>query len=262
MQDRIYIISYLIITTLLILLLGGVIIFVVYLYQQKRLIHQNNYKALKLQYEKDIIKTQLEVQENMFRHISQEIHDNIGLTLTLAKLQLNTLNIKDEQNAHKKIFASSQLLSESIDHLKNISRSLNSDLIKSYGLIKAVETEIDKITELGKMKVFFDIIGEPVYMDSQKELIIFRIIQESLNNVIKHANASRTNLTLKFKDILLEILVNDNGKGFDFSAVDNIAGLGKAGLKNMNSRAKMIRGEMKVISSLGNGTTLIFIIPI
>jgi signal transduction histidine kinase len=262
MQEKLHITVFLGLTTLLILLLGGVIIVVMYAYQQKRLLYQNTYSSLKLQYEKNLIASQLEVQENMFRHISQEIHDNIGLTLSLAKLQLNTLDIEDKGRAKVQISSSIGLLGESIEHLKNISRSLNADIINSYGLTKAVENEIAKVEESSPVKIDLNIMGDPCYMDSQKELIIFRMIQESFNNIIKHSQATKAELKLEYLNDQLFLTISDNGRGFKHSSLGEHAIKGKAGLKNMESRSKMIRGEMDIDTQLGQGTTLKFTIPI
>ncbi len=262
MQEKLHITVFLGLTTLLILLLGGTIIFVVYVYQQKKNLYLNTYSSLKLQYEKSLITSQLEVQENMFRHISQEIHDNIGLTLSLAKLQLNTLNIDDPDTAKNQISSSVGLLGESIEHLRNISKSLNADIINSYGLTKAIENEIAKVEDSIPLKIFFKVKGDSFYMDEQKELIIFRMIQESLNNVIKHSQATKVDLILEYRKNQLFLTISDNGKGFSHSSLGEYSFKGKAGLRNMESRSKMIRGEMTIDTQIGQGTTLKFIIPI
>jgi len=226
------------------------------------LIHAQSIKELELSHDKNIVNTQLEVQENMFRHISQEIHDNIGLTLSLIKLRLNTLNYKDPLITEQQIASSVQLLTTSIDQLKDISRSLNADVINSYGLIKAIEIELQRIRDVSKVDILLDISGEPVYMDSQKELIIFRIIQESFNNIIKHSNATKASLLLEYTFHTLQISVIDNGKGFSVREIKENPQRGNAGLRNMEVRSKMIRGHMQIESTLGNGTILKFTIPI
>lgn len=261
MQEKVHIIACLIITTLLILSLSGIVVFILYLYQQKQLLYDKTYTALQLQHEKDIISTQLEVQEEMFKHISQEIHDNIGLTLTLAKLQLNSLDFDNKQKIISQVSISTNLLSQSIDQLKHLSRSLNSDLINSYGLAKAIEIEIEKVQNLGKVKVILEINGSVVYMESQKELILFRIIQESLNNIVKHSDATDAKVSLDFHESNLILSIWDNGIGFNYSAVNDHLSLGKAGIKNMDTRIKMIDGKMEIISKIGTGTTLKFFIP-
>lgn len=262
MQERVHIIIFLSITTFLILLLGSLMILVVYLYQQKRILYQRTYSELKLKHEKNLIVTQLEVQENMFRHISQEIHDNIGLTLSLVKLRLNTLDLEEKDKATFQINSSIELLSESITQLKDISRSLNADIINSYGLIKALENELTRIKDSSTISILFKIEGEPVYMDSQKELIIFRIIQEAFNNILKHSEAKNASLSLKYTAEDLHVSINDDGKGFLMTTTDKFSNKGKAGLRNMEARSRMIRAAMEISSNPGNGTLLQFIIPI
>ncbi|TXJ29635.1 MAG: hypothetical protein E6Q24_00020 [Chitinophagaceae bacterium] len=262
MQEGVHIIIFLAITTFLILLLGGLMILVVYLYQQKRTLYQRTYSELKLKHEKKLIVTQLEVQENMFRHISQEIHDNIGLTLSLIKLRLNTLNLEEKEKASSQIDSSVELLSESITQLKDISKSLNADIINSYGLIMALENELTRIKDSSTLFISFKIEGEPVYMDSQKELIIFRIIQESFNNILKHSEAKNASLILKYSTSDLHIYIQDDGKGFPLTDPDSFSNKGKAGIKNMQARSRMIRAAMEISSKPDNGTLLQFIIPI
>jgi two-component system, NarL family, sensor kinase len=261
MQERSQIILYISITTLLILLLAGAIIFVAYLYQSKRLLYEKTYTALQLQHEKNIASTQLEVQENIFRHISQEIHDNIGLNLSIAKLHLISLSSDCNGNSSK-INTSIDLVGKSLTQLKNISQSLNSDIINSCGLIKAIEHEIQKVRETISSKMEFEIKGEPIFLDSQKELMIFRIIQESLNNIVKHACATQSRISLNFEETNLILTISDNGGGFSHSSLSKHSAEGKAGLKNMESRSKMIKGEMQIDTNPGKGTTLQFIIPI
>lgn len=262
MQERVHIIIFLSITTFLILLLGSLMILVVYLYQQKRILYQRTYSELKLKHEKKLITTQLEVQENMFRHISQEIHDNIGLTLSLVKLRLNTLDLEEKEKATSQISSSIELLSESITQLKDISRSLNADIINSYGLIKALENELARIKDSSTISILFKIEGEPIYMDSQKELIIFRIIQEAFNNILKHSEAKNASLSLKYTTEDLHVYILDDGKGFSMTTTDKFSNKGKAGMRNMEARSRMIRATMEISSNPGNGTLLQFIIPI
>lgn len=255
------IVTFLIVTTILILLLAGLIVTLIYLYQKKQLVHQQNLETLKLDHEKTLMSAQLEIQEETFQHISREIHDNINLSLTLAKLHLNTLNWNERERMTYQINSSIELISQSIINLSDISKSLNSDIINSQGLITAIKKEIQNIQETGLFSVGLNITGDPVYMDVQKELIIFRIIQEAFNNIIKHAKATKSEITLHYDNTGVHITILDNGKGFiqsDYIATNKT---GKAGLKNMETRTKMINGKMKVESVIDKGTVLSFYIP-
>jgi signal transduction histidine kinase len=201
---------------------------------------------------------QLEMQEDTFQHISKEIHDNISLSLTLAKLNLNTLNWNEKEKNISQVNSSINLISQSIADLSNISKSLNSDIINSQGLITAIKNEIDRIRETGLFDIDMDIMGESLYMDIQKELIIFRIVQESFNNIIKHAGATQVSLRLNYTQKNLQLSIKDDGIGFVRS--DHIAA-GKAGLKNMETRTKIIGGEMYLESIPDRGTFISFNFP-
>ena len=102
MPDKSQIIFFIIIPTILIFLLAGLIITILYFYQKRQIIYEKNLNALKLDFEKNILKTQVEIQEQTFQNISREIHDNISLSLTLAKLNLNTINWNENQEIKKK----------------------------------------------------------------------------------------------------------------------------------------------------------------
>ncbi len=255
------IVIFLLVITVLILLLTGLIITLIYLYQKKQLAYQKNLETLKLDHEKNLMATQLEIQENTFQHISRDIHDNINLSLTLAKLHLNTFNWDERERAASQLNSSIELISQSIADLSNISKSLNSDIISTQGLIVAIKNEISRIQETRLFTIDLNITGDPVYMDVQKELIIFRIIQEAFNNIIKHANATQTSLLLHYDAAELYIAIRDNGRGFVLP--DNMihSKTGKAGLKNMETRTKTIGGQMQLASIPVEGTTLSFSIP-
>ncbi len=246
-------------TTFLILILAGFIFTLMIFYRNRQMVFLENLKNAHAQYENNLISSQLEIQEQTFQQISREIHDNISLSLTLAKLQLNTFDWNDREKSVIKMESSIQLLGKSIAQLSDISKSLNADIIIQQGLLQALEEEMQRIRQADQFELVYEVKGSPVFMDSNKELIIFRIIQEAFNNVIKHANASAVQLQLDFCPVQLVILVTDNGRGFDPSR--NKSG-GNAGLKNMETRASILKGEMQVFSSADTGTTLLFTIPI
>lgn len=255
------IIIFLLVTTIIILLLAGLIVSLIYLYKKKQFVYEQNLEQLKLDHEKNLMGAQLEIQENTFQHISREIHDNINLSLTLAKLNLNTLNWTDQDKSTSQLNSSINLISQAITNLSDISKSLNSDIINSQGLITAIRNEIFRIRETGVFDIALQITGDPIYMDTQKELIIFRIIQEAFNNIIKHAKATTAALNLNYNETALNIVISDNGSGFIFSNDTQTSNSGKAGLKNMESRTTMIGGAMQIDSIISKGTCLSFSFP-
>ena len=261
MPDKSQIIFFIIIPTILIFLLAGLIITILYFYQKRQIIYEKNLNALKLDFEKNILKTQVEIQEQTFQNISREIHDNISLSLTLAKLNLNTINWNENQEIKKTIDNSVQIISSAITDLSDLSKSLNPDLIQNIGFIKAIKIEIEKLYEMAHLSVKYEINGEPIFMDSEKELILFRIIQESFNNIVKHSKATKVWLTLNYKFNYLQIIIRDNGIGFNTQEIlGNIKG-SQAGLTNMQTRAKLFGGYINVDSCRQNGTQILVTVP-
>jgi len=217
-----------------------------------------NLLQIQLDHEKTLMTAQLEIQEQTFQHISREIHDNITLSLTLAKLHLHTLDWNDKNASDEKVDTSINLLTNSIAQLSDISKSLNADIIIQHGLIKAIEDELQRIRQVGLFTLDYELTGTPVYMDNQKELIIFRIVQESFNNIIKHAEADNAKLVLHYTTVKLMATISDDGMGFD----TGLSGVNRqAGLKNMETRIKVLKGEMNISSRPGKGTVLSFNIP-
>ena len=257
--EKINLIIFIILITATILILVILIVSLITSYQNKQYLFYCQIKNLKLDHEKNLLSTQLEVQENTFRNISREIHDNISLSLTLAKLNLNTFEWENKDKALLQLDSTTQIIGKVISELSDISKSLNSDMIEGLGLISAIENEIDRIRGTSIFKIELSIDGNPASLKSQSELIIFRIIQEAFNNIIKHANATSVKLDLKYLSDLVFFQIIDNGKGFD--PLTEIQGRCN-GLRNMQNRARMLNGHMSINSKKDNGTSLVFRIPI
>ncbi|MFZ9387054.1 MAG: sensor histidine kinase [Chitinophagaceae bacterium] len=234
------------------------IVFIMVNYRKKQHLFQQSIENLKLDNEKALLNTQLEIQEQTFQHISREIHDNIGLLLTLAKLNLNTLEWGNDQNSKEKMESTIELLTSSIAQLSDISKSLNADIIKRHGLLEAIDEEMKRIRKTGLFKLDLSVSGTPVYMESRRELLLFRIIQEAFNNIIKHAGASFAGLYLHYLPDKLVVSISDNGRGFHHQSISK----NQAGLQNMETRTRVLQGDMEISSRPETGTTLTFKIPL
>lgn len=220
-------------------------------------------ELIKIDYEKKILEIQLEIQETTFNKISSEIHDNISLGLTLSKLQINNYLDKKDNDSSKLVLAV-DLISKSLIDLNDISKSLEGNQLLEYGLINAIESEINVLRQTGLYDVEFDILGEPVFLDQKIELVILRIMQEACNNVIKHARANYIRVELYFEDTEVKLKVVDNGIGFDPQKVGEKKQIRKmAGLKNVYSRAEIVGGVVEIFSRPeGGGTAILITIPL
>jgi len=249
-------------SAILISLMAVFIVTILFLYKKKQFAYYKTIEELKLDYEKNLLHTQLEIQEQTLQHISREIHDNINLSLTLAKLNLNTFDWNHPVKAKHKIDSSLQQISKAIVDLSDLSKGMNSELIINQGLIEVLKKETIRLRELNLFELDYVVTGNPVFMDSQKELVIFRIIQEALNNIIKHAGATSVKLSLEYNFDHIDVLIADNGRGFCKDAVEqNKNKESNAGLTNMQKRAALFNGRTIIDSALNSGTSIFVTIP-
>lgn len=219
-------------------------------------------EEMKNAFQQTLLQTQLEIQEQTLKNISQEIHDNVGQVLTLAKLNLATTSVAEEA-ANEKIKTSQQLIGKAIQDLRDLSRSLNTDYVEEMGLVRSIEYELELLHKTGSIDTELNINGRIVKFDKQKELILFRIVQEAIHNIIKHADAKKITAVIHFTNDAMQIVIKDNGKGFDLSPLNDAGNQSFGlGLRNMNSRATLIGALFSVNSSIGNGTEVVLQLPI
>lgn len=241
----------------LLLLLISFIVIIVYKYQQKQNIYFKEIEALNATHKNTLLQTQLEIQEQTFQNISREIHDNIGQKLTLAKLHLNMLNYSDVGKIFDQVNNSVNIITEAIAGLSDLSHSMSSEIISSHGLIKALEEEAMQLSKSGLYAVKFSVTGDSIFMKADTELVIFRIVQEVLNNIVKHAEATAIEIHLHYNSSFLIVEVGDDGKGFP-------TGTSKVGtgLQNIKTRANLLKGNLHINSSPGRGTKIKIEIPL
>jgi signal transduction histidine kinase len=235
------------------------IILLVFIYQKKQIHYVREKEQLKIDFERQILESKLEIQEQTFKNISQEIHDNIGQVLSLVKLTINTMQTADPQVLEQKIESSKELITKAIKDLRNLSKSLNTDYVKDMGLLRSVEYELEMLQHASAIKVDLRIEGEPYRLEHKKELIIFRIFQEVLQNIIKHASATAILVEFNFDSRNFYLQISDNGSGFQpqsLTATDARQQPSGLGLRNMEHRAKLIEAAFFLDSEPGKGTMI------
>lgn len=261
MQAKHEIILLIITTTAIIFLLATIIIALLYFYKKRQITYHQSLNNLKLDFEKNLLKTQVEIQEQTFQQISREIHDNINLSLTLAKLNLATLNWNNIKETHECVNSSINILGSTISDLNSLSKSISTELITEQGLVIALTNEVDRLKKMAHLNVSYEIKGEAIFMDSEKELVIFRIIQEAFNNIIKHSKATEIGIELDYGSQCLNVAIQDNGIGFNKSEIWSNKNEQHAGLKNMQTRTRLLGGSFSVESWPQKGTQILVSIP-
>ena len=237
-------------TTLIFFLLGGFAIAFTIIYKRKQQIHKEELTRKDLNFQNELLLTQVEIQEKTLETISQEIHDNIGQSLSAALLTLRIIKTEDAK-LKTDIQLVDTLMSEALRDLRNLSQSLNTDKILEKGLIEAIDFELSILKRAG-INTHLEVIGENLRILPQKELILFRIIQESLSNIIKHAGANNIIIKVTYQSDKLYLEIKDDGVGFD------TGGKSKGiGLKNILNRSKLIGAETEIFSEADKGTRTI-----
>jgi signal transduction histidine kinase len=247
-KNSIELVLYVAITSLFVLMLviAAVLLFRIYLKRKNTLLREK--EKMSIQFEQTLLNSKLEIQEQTFTHIAQEIHDNIGQVLSLVRLNLNTLGpVMDEQ----KINLMDQLMEKAISDLRHLSHSLDANVILQSGWINAVKKLLTAIQKTNTCKVWITIDEELPSIGKEKSIILYRMMQEIINNIVKHAEASEIAFTAGKKNGSVVVVIVDNGKGFDKKSVTK-----GAGLQNLESRARMINAALIITSEPGNGTDI------
>jgi two-component system, NarL family, sensor kinase len=247
---------FIIVVTIVIALFVLFFVVIVYIFKKRQNKHLRQLQTIKNDYEKNILGAQLEMQEATLQHISKEIHDDINLGLTLAKLTLTTAAPSLLQ---QKTGEAVTLISNAIEKLTALSRNISANLVEEEGLLAAITLELDKLNKAGKYTVTFTCTGEPVFLNGEKELVIFRMVQEALNNIIKHAHATRIALCMEYGSAQLTITVIDDGCGISNTPAETARG---TGLGNLKKRARSVGGHCEVKAQTTGGTGVYITIPI
>ncbi len=252
-------ITIIIVSTITSLLLVIFILLFITEHQRKKRIHLQEKQLMKTQFEQELLQTQIEIQEQTLKTISQEIHDNIGQVLSLAKLNLNTVGSIPDTTAQTKIDSTKDLVSKAINDLRDLSRSLYGDKIAEIGLQQAIENELRILQNTGQFETRLKITGEIYKLEPQKEMVLFRIVQEALHNSVKHAKAKNINVQLNYNPAVFNLIIADDGAGFNVATLQSSqTGIG---LKSMQNRAALIGGSFSINSSENNGTSISIEIP-
>lgn len=211
-----------------------------------------------IQKQKLLTRATIDAQEKERREIGKELHDNISQHLTTTRLYLEVASDKSSGELQEMILHAEKQLSDIIVEIRNISQSLVPPTLGDIGLVESVEDICNSIKRVHTFRVEFDHdeFREEALQENMK-LMLFRIIQEQVNNIIRHSGADRISLQLKSLCDNAVLSITDNGRGFD----PQVAKKG-LGLTNMANRAGLFNGKMDIISAPGAGCSIVVTLPL
>jgi two-component system NarL family sensor kinase len=199
----------------------------------------------------------IEAEEKERMRIARDLHDGVGQTLSAAKLNLSSLESKlqlteiETQSALKNAI---DLVDDSVKEVRAVSHSMMPNALLKSGLVAAVREFINKLSTIEKLKIDLEITGLSERLEPSTETVLFRVLQEIVSNIIKHAQANKITIQIVKHENELTVMIEDNGVGFDTSKMHEFNGIG---LKNIISRIEFLQGSVDFDSSIGKGTTVI-----
>lgn len=252
---------------LIVLLLVVVMLGLVYR-QKKRLAARNEalakekIQSLLSQQESQVYNAMVEGQEEERKRIAADLHDRLGSMLSTVKLMFSDLNAKIDANQSQqdhKLEKITGVLDEAVAEVRKISHNLSTGMLVDFGLSKAVEAMCASMDATANLRCHFQQHGNNERIPTQVEVGVYRIIQEAVTNIIKHAKATSIHVQFNQTKEELMVCIEDNGRGFDIEQLPQNTGIG---LKNMQQRATVMNGKLHIESSKGKGTMVIIEIPL
>lgn len=214
--------------------------------------------------QEEFTKKLLDTQENERKRIAGELHDSIGQDLLISKnkLQISLNNPSDSEGVIKNINEVSDVITDTLKNVREISYSLHPYQIERLGLSKAISSIFDRLKGTIEIKFTISIDNIDNTLHPESEISVYRIIQESMNNIIRHSKAKEVILNVSREDNYISILISDDGIGFSKEALGSVKDKHGFGIQGMMERIRLIKGEINIDSNPGEGTTLNFKIPI
>ena len=230
-------------------------------YNRRQLKQKAQLQAQQLKQQDIMTKAIVDAEENERKRIASDLHDGVGQLFSAVKMNLTGLfeRVKMEREEDQFLAENTMaLVDESCKEVRTISHQMMPNMLLRSGIASDLKSFIEKI-DADSLQVTLEATGFKNKLESNVETMLYRVIQETINNVIKHAKATRLDILLIRNDAGISAKIADNGVGFDTSQIDNVTGIG---LKNIATRIEYLKGTIIYNSTLGRGTTVNIEVPV
>lgn len=218
-------------------------------------------KALlqKTLFEQQVLRNQvmMEAEEKERTRIARELHDGVGQQLSAAKLNLSAFEHRLTNEQQHDFTPLIQLVDDAVKEVRQISHNMMPSALQKQGLKEALDEFVSKLKLATKVEIRLDVIGLEKRLPSTTETVLYRVVQESVSNALKHAKANNITIQVIAYDEYISLMIEDDGVGFDTTQTAN-----GIGLKNLTSRVELIGGGIDFDSTLGRGTTVVVSVPV
>ena len=221
--------------------------------------YRNHIQGLKRK-QVEQIKAMVATQEEERKRISRDLHDDVGTKLSALKLFVSALHEKASQTNNEEMktlaISSEQFITEAVQDVRQLLQNLSPAVLEQFGYTIAVEALVNKINESKQIHFELSIFGMNGSIKKDYDLALYRITQELINNVLKHAKAKNVSLQIGQRDEKIILMIEDDGKGFETGTSKD-----GYGLRNLEARTKLLHGVMTIDSHPGKGTSVLIEIP-
>lgn len=241
-----------------------IVVFVLY-YQKRMLANKTLLQTKETEFQRQLLDASIEVAEEERKKIAGNIHDDVGMTLNVIKLNFSKIkrNIDDKDLTLELIEANHKILEDSITTLRAISHDLMPPTLSLLGLIKGLKELCRQMDMMEGVDVSYESNDITVRLNKKIELQIYRLIKELLNNIIKHSNASTISVISEMEGAFLITKISHNGKGITNKMIKDLIDSGKGiGLKSIQSRAQLTNSELLYFDTTDNSPKIILRTPI
>jgi signal transduction histidine kinase len=233
---------------------AGALLMYVRLYNEKKKKHFEEKSIMSIEFDRQLMQSALETQEATMSMLSRELHDNIGQLLNSTKLLIGVTE-RSLPTIPETLITAGQTLGRAIQELRSLSKSMDKEWLTQFDLVENLEAEIIRINSAQDLRIHFTKPGA-LPLKSGEQVILFRIVQETIQNAIKHANAANVYITIDKHYAALKVTVRDDGLGFN----ENEATKG-LGFRNINHRTHLLGGTVNWQPAHGKGTTVTIELP-
>ena len=239
-----------------IVFLVGIMIAILMAYQKKKFRHYQKILEMETAFSNQLLQSQIEVQEHTSNTLGKELHDNVGQLLTTTKM---LMGLSERELAHvpDTLKTAQETIAQAISELRTLSKSLDKEWLSRFSFLENMQQEANRINASHSTRVDIDCSEKTLPINADEQIMLFRIVQEAMQNAIKHGGASHIHLKLKKDEKKLHVCVTDNGKGFEENKMKNIG----MGLANIRHRVTVLGGRMQIDSQPGNGTGIKIELP-
>lgn len=246
-----------ILLTLLFIIMGLIVIVAIINYKKKQQAYLHQLKLMKEEYDKQLMWSQIEIQEETFAHLGQELHDDIGQLLTSTKLLINVTQ-RNLTDAPETLRIAEDTLGTAIYNLRALSKSFSRQWLDQFSLLENLKNEVARINASRTIKVTFTHELAELPLQSEPQIILFRIIQEAMQNCLKHARPQVIDISMRIAGSVLLLIIADDGAGFDKTGM-SASGLG---IRNMQHRTQLLGGSINWEVTDAGGTAVLIKLPV